>query len=324
MATILTLTDNGGVNDLRAPDAGDIVLASDYNNMANISNQLTEAPTNVSHPTPAVSTIWGLNQGGTGEGQATAGVTLIDSQGTNGAMRDLMLEVKELQTFLGQTSETVNENNADTGDVITASDWAATARALEDCWDNRFGHTPSALSSGTSDTYTPTWGESGVNEILTATVTYTFSSAADCRAFFNGGGYLGVGDMSVTGTGHNADWDAALSAAGDVIVNHDSSTGTAVGVGFYDLSTTPTTLYTASLGGSYSGDVLTIQGSINSNSAPTVVTFTVELDDNGDNVTDELIDGDVTVTCRRRLPDVTGTTFTFATATENISFAVTT
>lgn len=317
MATTITVTDTGGAADMRAPASGDTILATDYNSMlANVERMLLTA-NDVTLGSGAGTTVWGLGQSET-EGTVSAGDTVI-ATGTSG-VEDLFSEIQALQTFFGQTTETVPD--VASGGSITADDWAAAARAVEDCWDGRLGHTPSAVSSGTDGTYTTTWGQAGVSEKLTTTVTYTFATEAACRAYFNGGGYIGVGAMSMTGTGHNVDWDTIVSAAGDVMLNYNSHTGNQTSFGFYDLTATNQLMHQGSVGGVYTGEVLQIYAKINSTTNPTIVTFTVIMDDNNDGIVDELLDGDFTCTCRRRLPNTTGTGFSFSSGTENISFAV--
>lgn len=318
MATTITVTDTGGAADMRAPDAGDTVLATDYNSMLANVERLLLTPNDVSLGTFTAADTWGLNQSET-ENAASVGDEII-ATGTPGAFKDLQDEIQALQTFFGQTTETITDVAA--GDSITAADWAAAARAIEDCWDGRLGHTPSAVSSGTSNVYTTSWGVAGSSEKLTTTVTYTFANEATCRGFFNGGGYIGVGDMSMSGTGHNADWDTVVAAAGDVMINYNSNTGTEASTGFYELGTTDTVIYSSNLGGVYTGDLFTIAVKVNSVTDPTIVTFTVVMDDADDNVVDETLDGDFTINCRRRLPDTTGTGFSFSSGTEAITFAV--
>lgn len=321
MGTLVNVTDTGGAANMNAPAAGDTVLATDYNNMLLNVERLLLTPNDVTLGAAPGTTVWGLNQTET-ESSTSAGSTIV-ATGTSG-VEDLFNEIQALQTFFSQTTETIPTISA--GGLITASHWAAAARAIEDCWDGRFGHTPSAVADGATNTYTTTWGVAAASEKLTTTVTHSFASEAACRGFFNGGGFVGVGGLSMTGTGHNADWNTVVSAAGDVILNYTSSTGnTNTGIGFYELTATDTILYSANLGSVnnvYSGDLFTISAKVNSTTNPTSVIFTIVMDDADDNNIDETLDGVFTAKARHRLPNTTGTGYSFPKNTPTVTFAV--
>lgn len=318
MASGATITMTGGT-DMQQVVVGDTIQTGDFNNPRVNVGALLDPPVDIGLGGFTLSSTFGYNQGGTGVTAVNVG-DVISAAGASG-FKNLQDEVQELQVFLNQTAETVTDVTV--GDTMTAATFNSLMLAIEDCWYGRFGHTPSAASSGTSDTYTTTWGVAGASEKLTTTCTYTFANENACRAYFNGGGYLGVGAMSMTGTGHNADWNTVVAAAGDVMINYNSNTGTEANTGFYELATTDTTIYSANLGGVYTGDLFTIAVKVNSTTNPTVITFTVVMDDADDNNIDETLDGDFTIANRRRLPNTTGTTYTFPIQSDTISFAVT-
>ena len=237
--------------------------------------------------------------------------------GAAGAFKDLQDEVQELQTFLNQTTESVVDVTV--GQNITAAQWNTLMLAVQDCWDGRFGHVPSSSVTDGSATRVTSWTNSVTNE-----VSWTFASEADCRAFFNAGGRVGVSASRTGGTAttQNTRWTETLNAIGDVLVRYNTTEaddGTNNGIGFYELTTSNQTLLTKfTTTAPYTSDVITIAARVNSTTNPTVVTFVVTLTDAGDNAIDAPVDGTLTINARRRQPNVAGTGFTFPAPTDGV------
>lgn len=294
MATTITLT-GGGVS-MNQPAAGETIQATDFNSMRTNVDRLKGTPTAF-----GAANRYGLGQGGSTETAATAGTTTVKETGTAGAFKDLQDEIQELQTFLAQNTETVTD--VASGDVIYASSWATAAAAIEDCWNGRLNHTPSAAANGTSWT-----GTGPANTTHTRTFQFDFGSENNAMAFFNGGGRIGVGNMSVAGTdAHNTAWNGMLSGLGDLLISYAT---------YYNLTTSETTLANQSLTGAYSNDGVTVTvkkgNSAGTDTTGRYVTFYVKLTDGVDGVAgyDESV-GSVTIYGRKRLPNTTNTTFSF-------------
>ena len=189
---------------------------------------------------------------------------------------------------------------------------------VKDCWDDRFSPSSETISTDASKTFTSSW-----TNTLTQETTWTFSNENDCRAFFNGGGKLGI---SGSYTGSSGDQFTAhanrLSGMGDFFMQYDQSTasaGTASGIGFYELATSYQQLwiyYGAS--SPYSNDYIKVEGKVNSVTNPTVVTLKTELVDATDNVIDAAATGTLTLNCRRHQPDANGSGFSFPVPTDSM------
>lgn len=314
--TVLTIT--GGTNMQLVVAGTDLIEDGDYNNAQANVERLLKAPEDVTLGTFTASSTFGLNQGGTGEGTQVGGTDIITAPGSatnQDGFKDLQDEVQELQVFLGQTAETVTDQA--TGDLIEAADWNSLMLAIEDCWNGRFGHTPSAAVTDATVQRTTAW-----TNTLTSVLTWTFASETDCRGFFNGGGELG---FSVSRTGgsvsdQNTRWDETFAAVGDILLDHETTqagSGTIANIGFYELTTTDQQLiekFTATA--PYTSDVLRVTAKVNSVTNPTVITMTITLTDAGDGVTDASPDGTLSINARRRQPNVAGTGFTFAAPTD--------
>lgn len=320
MASGNVITITGGVNMQEVVAVTDLVDADDYNNPRTNINTLLTTPADVTLGTFTESNTFGYNQSGSGEGAASVGGTILAS-GANGAFLDLQVEVQELQTFTNQTGVSVSDVGV--GDTIAATDWNNLMLAVEDIWNARFsGPVPSAAVTDGSATYVDPWTNNISNEI-----SYTFGSETDCRAFFNGGGRLGVSFSRSGGTanGQNTAWTTTLSSVGDVVINYlqtlaDSGTINNPGnFGFYNLTTSYTTILSkTTAAAAYSSDTLTVEAKVDSTTNPTVITFRSVMTDAGDGAIDTSPDGTFTFNARRLQPDVSGTTFTFATPTDNV------
>jgi len=189
---------------------------------------------------------------------------------------------------------------------------------IKDCWDNRF--VPASVSTTTDATVQrlTAW-----TNTLTQITTWTFANEADCRAFFNGGGQLGVSASRTGGTAstQNTSWTTKLSTIGDIFLTHNTTTagaGTIAGIGFYELTTSDQQLVQY-FGGTtpYTADYIRVLAKVNSITDPTVVTITTELVDATDNSIDDPPDGTLSINARRKQPDASGSGFTFATPTDS-------
>ena len=174
------------------------------------------------------------------------------------------------------------------------------------------------ISTDASKTFTSSW-----TGTLNQETSWTFANEASTRAFFNGGGRLGV---SGSYTGSSGDQFTAhanrMSGMGDFYMGHDNiaaSAGTSQGKGFYELTTSYAELWSYYGASSpYSNDYIKVFGKVNSTTNPTVVTLKTTLVDATDNVIDAAATGTLTLNCRRHQPDASGSGFSFAVPTDSM------
>jgi len=292
----------------------DLVLDSDFSNTwANVEDLLANAQ-DVTLGTFTESTTFGYTQGGAGVGDSTVGGTIY-ADNTPGGFKRLQDDVQALCAFLGQTVRVGVGTDVTSSDTITAATWSNLMLNVKDCWDNRFVPASTTLTTDATVTRVTAW-----NVSLSQTTTWTFASEADCRGFFNGGGGLGITASRTGGTAsdQNTEWGTMLSAMGELTLKHDTTTGssgTGAGLGFYELTTTPTQLWIKYGATVYSTNFFRLMGSVNSITNPTVVTLTAEW---GDPVTPtpDTVDGTMTLNARRTQPDASGSGFSFDVPTD--------
>lgn len=310
---------SSGMTTMTQVVAGDVIDDADYNNMrTNIQLMMGPAAdvTLSAGSSFDYSTAYGWGQGGAGISTVSAGET-IDATSANG-FKDLQDDVQAMCAFLAQTLRTNVGTDVTSSTTINATTWSNTMLNVKDCWEDRFGPSSETISTDASKTFTSSW-----TNTLTQETTWTFSSEADCRAFFNGGGKLGV---SGSYTGSSGDQFTAhanrLSGMGDFFMQYDqslASAGTSSGIGFYELATSYQQLwiyYGAS--SPYSNDYIKVEGKVNSTTNPTVVTLKTSLVDATDNVIDASATGTLTLNCRRHQPDANGSGFSFPVPTDSM------
>lgn len=311
---VVTIT--GGTNMQEVIAGTDSVLATDEQNIrTNIDNMLGNAQ-DVTLGTFTESNTFGYTQGGVGSTPAaTVGLNIKADDGSFGFKR-LQDDVQALCAFLGQTVRTEVGSDVTTSTNITATLWSNMMLNIKDCWDNRFSPASTTTSTDATTTYVSAWSVS-----LSQETTWTFSSEEDCRGFFNGGGALGV-TVSRSGgsaTSQNTDWTNLLSAMGEVMLLHDTcsgSTGTNAGLGFYELTASNQQLWQKFGAGAYASNYYRLLGRVNSTTNPTVVTLRSEWNDAHTGGTDS-VDGTMTLNSRRRQPDASGSGFSFDVPTDS-------
>jgi len=112
--------------------------------------------------------------------------------------------------------------------------------------------------------------------------TYTFSSFAQARYFFNSGGALNISGII---TGYTFGWgydgegvDQALTTMGTVTMDYTSTTGggtPAASVGFYDLTATFQTINTATGVGAYTNTIVVVSAQYRSGGAIVDLALTI-------------------------------------------------
>ena len=318
MASGSTVTMTGATNMTQVV-SGDVIDDADFNNMRTNIGLMMGTAADVQLSAGGAfdyTTAYGWGQGGAGVSSVSAG-EVVDATSANG-FKDLQDDIQAMCAFLGETLRTNVGTDVTSSTTISATTWSNCMLNVKDCWDDRFSPSSETISTDASKTFTSSW-----TNTLTQETTWTFSNENDCRAFFNGGGKLGI---SGSYTGSSGDQFTAhanrLSGMGDFFMQYDQSTasaGTASGIGFYELATSYQQLwiyYGAS--SPYSNDYIKVEGKVNSVTNPTVVTLKTELVDATDNVIDAAATGTLTLNCRRHQPDANGSGFSFPVPTDSM------
>ena len=246
---------------------------------------------------------------------ASAGNTVQDTGA--GGFKDLQDDVQAMCAFLGQTVRSGVGSDVSTSDTITAATWNNLMLNVKDCWDNRFVPASRTAATDGSTTRTASW-----TNTLTQETTWTFASEGALRAYFNGGGAVGVSASRSGGSSNtqNTQWTNKLSGISDVWLYHNTtsaSAGTSAGIGLYELTTAFQQVMIYYGGTSpYTSDYIQVNAKVNSTTNPTVITLQTKLRDEGDNVLDEAVDGTLTINARRLQPNANGSGFSFATPTD--------
>lgn len=315
MATGANVLVTGGTTMRQVVATTDRVEIADFNNpRTNINTLLTTAAA-VTLGTYTESSTYGYGQGGASVSAATSGATILAS-GAAGAFKVLQDDTQALCAFLGRSLRTGVGTDVTSSTTISAATWSNLMLNVKDCWDNRFSPASRTASTDASVTRTTSWVNS-----LTQVTTFTFANANDCRAYFNGGGALGISASRTGGASkpQNTSWSNLLSTLGDVFMFHNNTTagaGTIASLGFYNLTTSFQQLVSFFGGATnYTNDFARVRARVNSTTSPTQVIFETFLEDADDNVIDDDVDGTLTINARRNRPDPSGSGFTFATPT---------
>ena len=316
MASGSAVTITGGTAMTQVVAGTDTIAAVDFNNARTNVNTLLSGAADVTTGTFTVANTYGWGQGGAGVSAASAGNTVQDTGA--GGFKDLQDDVQAMCAFLGQTVRTGVGTDVTTSDTITAATWNNTMLNIKDCWDNRFSPNSRTASTDASTTRTTAW-----TNTLTQETTWTFASEGACRAFFNGGGAVGVSASRSGGTSNtqNTQWTNKLSGISDVWLYHNTtsaSAGTSAGLGLYELTTAFQQIIIFYGGTSpYTSDYIQVNAKVNSTTNPTVISIQTKLRDEGDNVLDEAVDGTLTINARRNQPNASGSGFSFAVPTDS-------
>lgn len=271
---------------------GGLIQATDYNGFAS-----TTVNGNV-------NAIWGAGSGTYGYGQSTT-LSTVSAGGTVTATQWADL-VNRITSIGNHTGVSITSRTAPVaGNTITILNNVATD--LSNLWTNR----ANAGSSGaTISPATGTWWQATntPNTAWTITTTHTISFANTNAAswFFNSGGLIKWQvAKTTTGTESDTEWnDLATNLAGIIYLSGANTSHTINGTaytgitksggtgtpttlstttGFYNLTTTPTTVYDQYADTApYTSDHIRVQVSVDSNSTPSVITFTTAWIDAGE------------------------------------------
>jgi len=330
MASGSSVTISGGT-DMTEVVAGDVIDDADFNNARTNVNTLMGTAADVTTGTFTATSTYGWGQGGAGVNAASAG-GLVYADNATGGFKRLQDDVQAMCAFLGQSVRSGVGTDVADGDSITAATWSNLMLNVKDCWDNRFAPAARSTSTDSSKTYTSSW-----NTTLTQETTFTWANEGLCRAYFNGGGRIGFSASRSGGssTTQNTNWTDTLSAMGSVFLQHNTgagSSGTNAGIGFYELGTGYTTIWTKFGSGSYASNFFKMEVKVNSTTNPTVLTAKATFSDphaegagalgpdgvagTGDEAFgNDFIDGTMTLNSRIATPAASGSGFSFTAPT---------
>lgn len=317
MASGSSISISGGTNMTQVVAGTDLIDDVDFNNARLNVNRLLSGAQDVTLGTYTASSTYGWNQGGAGVSAASAGATVQDTGA--GGFKDLQDDVQAMCAFLGVSVRSGVGTDVTTSTTIQASTWNNLMLNIQDCWNDRFGPASRTASTDGSTNRTSAW-----TNTLTQETSWTFASEGACRAFFNGGGAVGMSASRSGGSSHdqNTQWTNKLSAVSDVFLYYNTtsaSAGTSAGIGFYELTTSYQQILIYYGGSSpYTSDYIQVNAKVNSTTNPTVVYIQTKLLDAGDNVLDQNVDGTLTINARRNQPNANGSGFSFATPTDSV------
>ncbi len=275
-----------------------IIEANDYNVF------VQGGVSSVNHNVANLNTIWGTGTGNKGYGQSGS-LSTVSATSTVLASEWATLINRAKAIMNHQGNSVLSSTNAPTyGSIISYLDTLATA--ITDGYNNRL----TAGSNGTDVAQSPvpssiTWNlpaPTTVQMVYTA----TWANADQARYFFNAGGQLRLALYATNdgSTTKGSDWaDLITNKVGTFVLSSASCSRTGTGgtatinsLGYWDLTTSDQTLLSVSSAtAAYTSSNITVkvrtngtQGANSDNG--TVVTFTIDLSDDGLNLTDSYDD----------------------------------
>lgn len=248
------------------PTQGALIRASDYNTVQALS-------------TKSIARILGDRKAEYPDDPARGtfgyGQTLLSSQVSIGDIADdlhlakLKSDLLKIATHCGlQTNPLIASlPNIAMGTTIDNADLEAFDAALELLRTNRFEvaigqFSDESLKNGSGSPIdsvrTTSWGSNTYygDQTVRHAFTVDFGSAENARYFFNSGGELRFSASRAGGVNSYQDqsWTSMLNAVGTVRFKYNSTnaaSGTGSNIGYYQLTTTPQTVYTKGAGGAY-------------------------------------------------------------------------
>ena len=271
---------------------GTQILASDFNAIQSI-----------------IATVLGSGSGTLGYGQTVTSSQVAVGQKITAAqwiaLRNDLLAARQHQTG---NNESGNLTLPNTGILVKYSDWNAYYQYAQLIQTNALVQPPAgqaSLATLSSSQRTTAW-----NGTINHTVTLNFGSNANARYYFNSGSNIqfsaSLTNIPVDGSqAKGNDWATLLSNMGTITMNYNSTTNTGSGtpassIGFYQLTTSPQTLFTkATSSPTYTPNQYDIYGQVDGTGS--IVTFTISFQDlsgqpNAPWGTDENVEGSLTST----------------------------
>ena len=313
MASGPTIPISGGT-DMTAVVIGDTIFPADYNNARTNINDMLSAPT-------SVTDLHGLNQGGASVGEAVTGTT-IEALGSAGTFTELQNDIQALNAFYSATTNVHIQTDIVAGDTIEANEWNGMMYDTKARWDDE---EKTYINSTKTYPSSQTWDVSvdgNWSGTLTSVVTFTWSSAAELNAWFNGGGYVGVEGAIINYAGSDPQtlsWETRLNNLADVfLIKQDTvaGAGTNSNLGQVDMTTSYQNLNVYAGGSSpYTSDWANVDAQVNNTTTPTSVSVRMRLRDGGDGGVDDPVEGDTRIRSVLGTPNPNGSGFTFSSPT---------
>jgi hypothetical protein len=199
------------------------------------------------------------------------------------------------------------------GDKITARSINTFTNAYTVINTNKFSiaqYSDESFSPDISNSRTTAWG-SPAKTTINHNFTVDFGSAANARYFFNSGSSIKLSGSRTGGSGtlQDTNWTNLLSNIGIVTFNYLNTTysgtsGTGSAVGFYNLTNTPQTIFSASGTGNYASNTYIVQAysdvANNTSGGARYVYVTIALTDTHTNAFSDSVDGTLTSTVSMR------------------------
>jgi len=271
---------------------GTQILASDFNAIQSI-----------------IATVLGAGSGTLGYGQTVTSSQVAVGQKITAAqwiaLRNDLLAARQHQTG---NNESGNLTLPNTGILVKYSDWNAYYQYAQLIQTNALVQPPAgqaSLATLSSSQRTTAW-----NGTINHTVTLNFGSNANARYYFNSGSNIqfsaNLTNIPVDGSqAKGNDWATLLSNMGTITMNYNSTTNTGSGtpassIGFYQLTTSPQTLFTkATSSPTYTPNQYDIYAQVDGTGS--IITFTISFQDlsgqpNAPWGTDENVEGTLTST----------------------------
>ena len=271
---------------------GTQILASDFNAIQSI-----------------IATVLGSGSGTLGYGQTVTSSQVAVGQKITAAqwiaLRNDLLAARQHQTG---NNESGNLTLPNIGILVKYSDWNAYYQYAQLIQTNALVQPPAgqaSLATLSSSQRTTAW-----NGTINHTVTLNFGSNANARYYFNSGSNIqfsaSLTNIPVDGSqAKGNDWATLLSNMGTITMSYNSTSTTGSGtpassIGFYQLTTSPQTLFTkATSSPTYTPNQYDIYGQVDGTGS--IVTFTISFQDlsgqpNAPWGTDENVEGTLTST----------------------------
>jgi hypothetical protein len=249
---------------------GTRILASDYNAIQSV-----------------VATVLGAGSGSLGYGQTiTSSQTAVGSKITAVMWQQLRNDLLAARQHQTGANESGNLTAPSTGILVREYDRAAYYAYAQLVQTNALTTPPAgqaSLVTLANGTRTAAW-----NGTLNHTVSLNFGSYAGARFFFNAGSNIQISgsNTNIPADGSQAksnDWATILANMGTITMNYNSTSTTGSGstagsIGFYQLTTTPQTIFTkATTSPTYSPNQYDILAQVDGTGG--IVTFTIQFQD---------------------------------------------
>jgi hypothetical protein len=222
-------------------------------------------------------------------------------------------------TFIVSVSQNISSTtmksggNFAAGDKITARSINTFTNAYTVINNNKFSlaqYSDETFSPDISNSRTTAWG-SPSKSYINHNFTIDFGSAANARYFFNSGSSIKISGSRSGGSGSSQDtnWTNLLSNMGIITFNYLNTTysgtsGTGSSIGFYNLTSSSQTIFSASGTGNYATNTYNIQASCdvssNTNGGARYLYITITLTDTHSNAFSDSVDGTLTSTINMR------------------------